>query len=230
MAPSPNPSEPASERRLTLLGAAVGSLAHDLQNLLLVLRLEAGSLARGLGRGLSESAPEHLPTVGGAEALQASLQELEDLTDRLARLSEPEISVVDSTTLLDRVVSQVRPAAGPSLQAYISDDLPPVRCDPLLLRLALAHLARTAIERRSDGPGPARLHASRTESGRLQIEISDDAPQEPPPSSGHNEFGPDPGWTVAKRAVRLARGTLEKDRDLVRIVLPAAQETERIAR
>ncbi|MBK9517555.1 MAG: PAS domain S-box protein [Anaeromyxobacter sp.] len=158
-------------QRVEALGQLAGSLAHDLNNVLVPILAGLGPLAEA---PLGAEAREALAEVeDGARRAQALVRQVLDF----ARGEAPTRELVDTAGLLGRAVQAVRAALGPGalLEAAWPDQLWAVRGDPVALEQVLLNLGVNARDAAWPGlPAQVRLtardlHLDRSEAALLGL-------------------------------------------------------------
>lgn len=164
----------ATDRVRTALLAAVG---HDLRRPLAAATAAVTSLRSAGSRLSAKDKTELLDTA------EVSLRNLADLLTNLLDVSRVQAGVlavspqpVDLEDLIPPVLDELSVKPGEVI-VDVSDTLPPVTADPVLLRRAIVNLLSNAL--RYSPPGrPPRVSAS-TFSGHVELRVSDHGPGVP---------------------------------------------------
>lgn len=158
-----------AERRATV-GEMARQVNHDIKNGLIPIRNVVQHLAQ-----VQEREPNQLPTVFGERraTLESSIGYLDTLARNYAKLTpRTERRSFDASAVArDAVRSATVGDVG--VQARISDGLPPVIGDPVVLRRILDNLLRNAIESLTNGSGAVTLEAHRSPSGGVRVIVAD---------------------------------------------------------
>ena len=163
-------TEQARGLQAQALGTFAGTVAHDLNNILAVIELNAEVLRR------------HTTS---SDRIQASLsdavQKARRLTGRLLSLTtngplSPEI--IDVATLLSEAAADVTLVDNIDITLTLEDDLPLLRADAVQIPQIVTNLMTNAVEAIGDCPGRITLSAH-TEPGdppAVVIQVTDDGP------------------------------------------------------
>jgi signal transduction histidine kinase len=121
-----------------------------------------------------------LPAV--AAEMEADLDRLEKVSRRFEWIGRPvRTEAVDARTLLRTLERYVRVrmpqlAQGVELRVEVTDELPPVRGNAVLLEWALENLVKNALDALAGSGGTIEVRADRESSRRVAIAIQDDGP------------------------------------------------------
>jgi signal transduction histidine kinase len=133
--------------RLALVGQLAGTLAHDFNNMLTVVRSCASSLAADVADSFQRE---------NADEILAATERASDLVRQLltfSRTGTERISVVELTPLIEGVEQLLRRAISPSIrfETQLAADVWPIHADPRKLEQALMNLVVNARDAMPDG-------------------------------------------------------------------------------
>ena len=158
----------ARDRHARAIGTFPGTLAHDLNNLLSVVELNAERLRRNQ---LSADQVEG--------ALSRVVQRARVLTGRLLTLTthgQASLDVIDVASVLHEAASAARLANNVAVHLEIPDRLPLLRADPVQVPHIIMNLVVNALEAIGDRPGNLTLRArtSGNSPPLVHIDVIDD--------------------------------------------------------
>ncbi len=158
----------ARDRQARAIGTFAGTLAHDLNNLLSVVELNAERLRRNQ---LSADQVEG--------ALSRVVQRARVLTGRLLTLTthgQASLDVIDVASVLHEAASAARLANNVAVHLEIPDRLPLLRADPVQVPHIIMNLVVNALEAIGDRPGNLTLRArtSGNSPPLVHIDVIDD--------------------------------------------------------
>lgn len=162
--------ERARGRRAEAIGTFAGSIAHDLNNLLAAVELNAELL-----RATSRNSPR----------VERSLSKIVDrariLTSRLLTLTTSgpvTMEILDFASLVREEAGEAAPAGNIVVRLDIEDDLPLVRGDPAQVPLMIHNVVVNALEAIGSDPGTVTLRAysERDEQLWVCLDVIDDGP------------------------------------------------------
>lgn len=160
--------EQAWGRQARAIGTFAGTLAHDLNNLLSVVELNAERLRRN-----------QLSADQVQGALSRVVQRARVLTGRLLTLTshgQASLEVIDVAAVLHEAASAARLATNVSVHLEIPDRLPLLRADPVQVPHIIMNLVVNALEAIGDRPGNLTLRASSAEGSPplVHVDVIDD--------------------------------------------------------
>lgn len=154
----------ARAQRLDAVGRVAGGLAHDLNNLLVVMVSNLGLAEESLAEAQAEVGVEPIAS------LRQDLDEMKLAVDRAGQLTSKLLEFAqrpDGQSGITHVIDAVEAVAGliarslgagVKLLVEVEDDLPPVAADPVKLERALVNLVINASDAMPDG-GSVRIVA-----------------------------------------------------------------------
>ena len=160
-----------AERRATL-GELARQVNHDIKNGLLPIRNVFRHLVQ-----VARDAPGDLPTIFGERrgTLDSSIEYLESLASNYARLyPRLEPRSCDVNAVIRQVVGGVGGSEDVAIELRLTEHLPPIRADLVVLRRIVENLVDNAVES-IDGPGKVTVAAelaAAEASGRARIRVT----------------------------------------------------------
>ncbi|RMG48192.1 MAG: HAMP domain-containing protein [Acidobacteria bacterium] len=168
-------------------------VAHEVRNPLTPIRLAMDNLRR-LRRRDPSKLPEHVEEEAASVLEEVSrLERLVREFAEFARLPEPRLRPVDVAAVAQGAAAGQIPSGGPiRLEVSVAGSLPPVAGDPDLLGMAVANVARNAVEALGGGSGRIRLTVrplerepvDGTPGTLVEVAVEDDGPGLPPDIAG----------------------------------------------
>lgn len=173
--------------RLAEIGEMAAGFAHEINNPLQIMKSEQTLI----GVLLSDMKEEgHLPESDESSELEDSLEQIDLQIDRCAKITqailkfsrqgEPAPEPIDLRSFIPEVTNMVAKkasVAGITIEQDISDDTPPVHCDPGQLQQVLLNLFNNAIyaieERAADGAGQLLIICGPQAGKGVEIRIAD---------------------------------------------------------
>lgn len=162
--------ERARGRRAEAIGTFAGTIAHDLNNLLAAVELNAELL---------RSSPDN--SVRVERSLSKIVERARVLTSRLLTLTASgpvTLEILDFAELVREQSNEVSLNSNISINVSIESDLPLVRGDPAQVPLMIHNVVLNAIEAIGSEPGTVTLHAysQRDEKLWVCLDVIDDGP------------------------------------------------------
>lgn len=152
------------------LGQLAGGVAHDLNNQLAVIHMNAEALGRGL--------PEDPARRAALGALRQAADASADLGRQLLAYSRRQVirpvllDLDEELARLERLIRRVVPESA-EVVVETGSDVPPVRVDREQLGQAVLNLVFNARDALGDRPGRIVLRTDRSRSGRAMLEVAD---------------------------------------------------------
>jgi two-component system sensor histidine kinase KdpD len=231
-----------AQRSDELKSALLDTVSHDLRTPLATIRAAAGSLADPV---IDWSADERRLTAqqidAEADRLNRIVSNLLDMSRIQAGALRPEIEVLPVADTLQSALGRCRSAIGARpLEVRISETVPPVRADPVMLEEVLANLLEN-VGRYTPLDAEVLLAAAARD-GRVEIRVEDGGSGLPddafpkifdkfyrdPSARSHSGRGTGLGLAVVKGMVEAMAGSVSAGRSelgglAVHINLPAAR-------
>lgn len=160
-----------SDARIKAVGELAAAVAHDLNNLSGI-----ALLAVGVGMRSPEAAVAALPRI---ERANRAIGDLVARLQRTARAPSPDIEAANLAEILDDILIMLRPVLREHLtEVEVElDDVPPVRCDPVLVHQVLLNLLINAQDALSANAGRRLIRVRvRDDDGVVRLLVSDNGP------------------------------------------------------
>ena len=213
--------------RMATLGRLAATVAHELRNPLAVVRTSACYL-RQRCRGQDERVDRHLQLID--HQVQAAGRIITELLD-FSREVVPNRAPLDVNRVAREVLAQLSVPDRVQAHLELSEDLPPIRVDPIHLEQCLRNLVHNALQAMPEG-GTLTLRTGLQERGAV-LEVQDTGLGIPPedlerifePLFTTRAQGCGLGLSLTRKLVLANRGHLELDSEVgrgtsFRIVLP----------